>query len=259
MRRPLDTPSMSTRAIATLLSFTPCTGAAANAAVTVEDSGCGIYLHDVQSARSRRGEARLGPRSSRTLRSQSQVLVCRSPTERCAVPVAGAKVQAASSGAADLDPYLERPVGFQNSSPLSGFSKKEMDEVIDKAASRHSVGPNQPGWLRARRLVEAESNFHSRAIAGRGAVAPMRLVPNRAADEASAGAGRGGAEPARPALHQRHGVRPRQQKLLTQNRPTGFAEGARTAGFGRDRKHRNGTLKDGHTVFEILNLSGTLT
>jgi hypothetical protein len=97
-----------------------------------------IYVNDANVARSRRGEAKPLPRE--TFLSQANGLIYRSTTEP---PVeAGAEREPAGARPALVDQHLDRRVGFQNSSPLPGFSQREIDEAIDNAALRRNVNAN---------------------------------------------------------------------------------------------------------------------
>jgi len=145
MRKRLELATMATTAIATLLFLTLCLEATANRPITAttDDSGREIYVNEASVARPRREEGKPGSLPQETSRSLSIGLFY-STAECRSKPVPHLNVRAASS-ARVVDQYLDRPVGFQNSSPLGGFSQKEIDEASANGASCHNVDANLVG------------------------------------------------------------------------------------------------------------------
>jgi hypothetical protein len=139
MRKRLEFALMATPGIATLLSLTSCLEAATNTPInaTTDDCGRKIYVNDASIARSRRREAKPGSLRHETFRSGQRSGLL----EYNQTPVGGGAARqhaGGTVGGAEADHYLDRPLGFQNSPPLSGFSQKEIDKVINKARSCHS-------------------------------------------------------------------------------------------------------------------------
>jgi soluble lytic murein transglycosylase-like protein len=157
--------TLATTAIATFLSATPRVQAGTNAPITTtDDGGHKVYVNDV-----------VAPAPRQTFRTQQSKLVFWSTTGHCWKPVPHANVRAAKSAAAEVDEYLGKPSAEQNSAVRSGFTQKDIDAAIDKAASRHNVDPNL-----VRALVKVESNFNPNAVSRKGAMGLMQLMPQTA-------------------------------------------------------------------------------
>ncbi|HZR64308.1 MAG TPA: lytic transglycosylase domain-containing protein [Terriglobales bacterium] len=176
MQKNLKLALMASPAIATLLSLTPCAVAGSNTPITAttDDSGHKVYVNDVinQPAKSQ-GKSSALP--AQTFRARPNGLVFWSTTDHRWKPVPHVNVIAAKSAAAEVDSYLDKPGSLQNSLPRNGFTQAEIDEAIEKAASRHNVDPNL-----VRALVKVESNFNPNAVSRKGAMGLMQLMPQTA-------------------------------------------------------------------------------
>jgi soluble lytic murein transglycosylase-like protein len=151
-------------------------GSAASITPTTDESGRKIYVNDAVAPAPRGNEGK-GQNNvpAQIFRSQQNRLVYWSSKERRWKAVPHANVQAAQSAAAEVNTYLGKAPSAQNSSPGIGFTPREIEAAIEKAATRHNVDANL-----VRALVQVESNFNPNAVSRKGAMGLMQLMPQTA-------------------------------------------------------------------------------
>src|SRR6185437_2134073 len=178
MYRRLQIVLLATAATAISFALAPSAHAGTNAAITTttDKTGRTIYVNDdVAPKASRASSAEGESQPNQLFRSERKRLMYWSSVAHCWKPVPHAHVQAAQSAAAEVNDYFGNSTSARNSSARSGFTQKDIDAAIQKAATRHNVDPNL-----VRALVKVESNFNPNARSRKGAMGLMQLMPQTA-------------------------------------------------------------------------------